>query len=196
MTYKSRRIWVKNFGEIPVDENGFTYEVHHIDGNNKNDNLYNLQLLKIKDHLEIHLLQGDWGAASLIGKRLGLGPNYSSNIQKGKKRPGIGGAKKGTISPNKGKSIWSDEMELHFSKIRKGKIHSIKYSQEDINEIRLLYSNKPKLENQDFIGKNGKNGILITYEREFAKQFSKSYKMTTNYLFQLITNKEIRKCLN
>ena len=91
-----RRLWESHYGPIPKDEEGFSYEIHHIDGDHKNDNISNLKLVTIKEHLNIHLQQEDWFAAALIAKRIGLGPDYISSLQRGKKRPGVGGRKKGT----------------------------------------------------------------------------------------------------
>ena len=40
-----RTIYENHFGPIPKDSDGRSYEIHHIDGNNKNDDLKNLRLL-------------------------------------------------------------------------------------------------------------------------------------------------------
>jgi hypothetical protein len=56
-----RKIWEKANGPIPDD-----YEIHHIDGNRSNNNLSNLMLVSIEEHLEIHRSQGDVGAVQAI----------------------------------------------------------------------------------------------------------------------------------
>jgi len=66
-----RRVWTENFGEIPIDSEGRTYEVHHIDGNNSNNSLENLIALPIRLHYLLHLEQGDFYAANLIAQRMG-----------------------------------------------------------------------------------------------------------------------------
>jgi len=55
-----RAIWVYYRGIIPV-----SFELHHIDGNPRNNNLANLQLVKHQDHLRMHSLnykqaKGKW----------------------------------------------------------------------------------------------------------------------------------------
>ena len=67
-----RSIWIKNFGEIPIDEEGRSYEIHHIDGDCSNNDLSNLQCVSIKEHFYIHYNQGDFEAAIIIADRLGL----------------------------------------------------------------------------------------------------------------------------
>lgn len=66
-----RKIWVKANGPIPVDAEGRSYEIHHIDGNRSNNNLDNLLCLSIKDHFELHYNKGEYFAANLISQRLG-----------------------------------------------------------------------------------------------------------------------------
>lgn len=50
-----RKIWEKENGPIPKDENGRTYDIHHIDGNRKNNSIENLMCVSIQEHYEIHL---------------------------------------------------------------------------------------------------------------------------------------------
>ena len=67
-----RKLWEATYGEIPVDENGRTYEIHHIDGNHSNNSIENLQCLSIEEHFKIHLEQEDWQAAASVAKRMFL----------------------------------------------------------------------------------------------------------------------------
>jgi hypothetical protein len=94
-----RKLWEKHYGPIPVDEQGRSYEIHHVDGNRKNNSLENLKCITIEDHYKIHLEQGDEIACHAIRLRM----------------------EKGTL---KG---WhhTEEMKEHFSKIRKGVKHSL-----------------------------------------------------------------------
>jgi hypothetical protein len=52
-----RKIWESHHGPIPKDENGRTYDIHHIDGNRKNNHINNLLCVTLEDHYKIHLKQ-------------------------------------------------------------------------------------------------------------------------------------------
>jgi len=73
-----RVIYEQHHGPIPKDETGRTYEIHHIDGNNKNNDISNLKALTIQEHYDIHYKQGDWGACSKIAARMKLSPEVLS----------------------------------------------------------------------------------------------------------------------
>lgn len=61
-----RKLWEEeNKCKIPDD-----YEIHHIDGNHENNQIENLKLVSILEHLEIHKKQKDWGAVKSILMRL------------------------------------------------------------------------------------------------------------------------------
>lgn len=66
-----RKIWIQANGPIPLDDQGRSYEIHHIDGDRKNNRLENLQCLSIEAHYELHYSKGEYFAATLIAKRLG-----------------------------------------------------------------------------------------------------------------------------
>lgn len=55
-------------------------EIHHIDGNNKNNDPLNLQAVTLEEHLEIHLKQHDYGAAQAITMRMNLTEEERQNI--------------------------------------------------------------------------------------------------------------------
>lgn len=52
-----RKIWESQYGPIPIDNNGVTFDIHHIDGNRKNNDINNLMCLSVYDHYKIHLKQ-------------------------------------------------------------------------------------------------------------------------------------------
>jgi hypothetical protein len=64
-----RAIWKKHFGEIPKDENGQTYEIHHIDRNRNNNSIENLRCVSKDEHIKIHFEAGEFAAAYAILKR-------------------------------------------------------------------------------------------------------------------------------
>jgi len=72
-----RKIWEKENGPIPKDENGRSYDIHHIDGNRKNNSIENLMCVSIQDHYEIHLnnfkktgCHKEAASAKLLGNRI------------------------------------------------------------------------------------------------------------------------------
>lgn len=75
-----RRIYENNHGPIPKDENGRSYEIHHIDGNHSNNHIDNLICVSIQEHYDIHYKQGDWAACSLITSRMNISPEEQSRL--------------------------------------------------------------------------------------------------------------------
>jgi len=69
-----RRIYEQHFGAIPKDEDGRSYEIHHIDGNRSNNNIENLMCVSIKKHYAIHYLQRDWAECMAMAIRMQLTP--------------------------------------------------------------------------------------------------------------------------
>lgn len=188
-----RKLWESHNGPIPKDSEGFSYEIHHIDGNHSNNDINNLSLLTIREHLDIHLKQEDWFAAALIAKRIGMGPEYSSNLQRGKKRPGVGGAKKGNIPWNKGMAecFNSDTIEK-FKITRAGKRYGkIKVSDADCKKILDLFIKRPVIEGA---GSKSANGRVLTYERLFSKTFHKEYNITEAQMYNIVTGKRNVLC--
>jgi len=64
-----RKIYEDNYGAIPRDELGRSYDIHHKDGDRSNNDPSNLVALSIQDHYDIHYQQGDFGACLLIANQ-------------------------------------------------------------------------------------------------------------------------------
>jgi hypothetical protein len=79
-TNNYRGIFTKHHGPIPKDETGYTYEIHHIDGNHLNNHPDNLKAVSIKEHYDIHYSQNDWGACLLIASKMKLPHEERSNL--------------------------------------------------------------------------------------------------------------------
>lgn len=79
-TTNYRKIFENHYGPIPKDETGRSYEIHHIDGNRKNNLPENLKALSIHEHYDIHYAQGDWAACLKIGSKMKLTHEELSNI--------------------------------------------------------------------------------------------------------------------
>jgi len=74
-----RKIWEIHHGQkIPRDDQGRSYEIHHIDGNHRNNDPANLKAVTIQEHYDIHYAQGDWYACMMITLRLSLTPEEIS----------------------------------------------------------------------------------------------------------------------
>lgn len=75
-----RKIYRDHYGPIPVDENGRTFEIHHIDGNRKNNDPSNLIAVSIQEHYDIHYAQKDWGACHYLLIRMKRSPEEISKM--------------------------------------------------------------------------------------------------------------------
>lgn len=75
-----RDIYKRVKGPIPKDETGRSYDIHHIDGDRKNNNIDNLIAVSIQEHYNIHYSQGDWAACLKIANRMALPHNVLSEL--------------------------------------------------------------------------------------------------------------------
>ena len=62
----AQRAYKKYYGDIPKEENGKSYHIHHKDGNYENNDPCNLVAVTALEHYNIHFQQGDYGAAYLL----------------------------------------------------------------------------------------------------------------------------------
>ena len=65
-----RKVYKAHYGEIPREDNGRRYEIHHIDNNHRNNDPANLVAVPIQEHYDIHYAQGDWAACLLIASHM------------------------------------------------------------------------------------------------------------------------------
>lgn len=79
-TTNYRKIYESYYGKIPIDEDGRSYEIHHVDGNHNNNNISNLKCVSIQEHYDIHYAQGDWGACLLISRNMKISPERKSKL--------------------------------------------------------------------------------------------------------------------
>lgn len=77
-----RKIYIENYGPIPKELNGRSYDIHHIDNNHANNNPLNLKAVTIGEHYNIHYQQEDWGACFMIAKRLKKSPKEISELSR------------------------------------------------------------------------------------------------------------------
>ncbi len=90
-----REIWEQHNGPIPRDENGRSYEIHHINGNHSDNRVENLQCVRIEEHFQIHFDQGDMRASAAIARRMFMDKatqtdlNRKAGLEAFKKKTGI-----------------------------------------------------------------------------------------------------------
>lgn len=75
-----RKIYEQHYGPIPKDPDGRTYDIHHIDGDRKNNDPSNLVALSIAEHYKVHMEQGDYGAAQLLAIKMNKSPELISEL--------------------------------------------------------------------------------------------------------------------
>lgn len=71
-TTKYRKIYESHYGPIPREDNGRSYDIHHNDGNPKNNDPLNLLAVNLQAHYDIHYSRSDWAACVYIAARLKL----------------------------------------------------------------------------------------------------------------------------
>lgn len=70
MVRNHRLIWSTHYGEIPKDDKGVSYHVHHVDGDRYNNCIENLIAISQLDHFWIHFNQGDYRASFMLMMKL------------------------------------------------------------------------------------------------------------------------------
>jgi hypothetical protein len=78
-----RKIYEEHYGSIPVEADGRTYEIHHIDGDDTNNDPMNLVALTLQDHYDLHYAQGDYQACRLMAmQRMNKTPEEISELNR------------------------------------------------------------------------------------------------------------------
>ena len=118
-----RKFWEKHNGPIPIDEDGVTYEIHHIDGNRSNNCIDNLQCISIQEHYDIHYLQGNYGACFKIAVKHSLDKHLLSELSS---KRNIENVKNGTHPWLKKNGYDIVRRNYINSKIKDGTFHMLK----------------------------------------------------------------------
>ena len=166
-----RKIWKDANGIIPKDELGRSYEIHHIDGNRKNNELSNLKCVSIQEHYNIHYQQKDFLAALIISSRMEISPKEKSELAKNsiaeKKENGsfYESCKKASNTKKLNNSSIEAGKKSWQTKINNGTIESI---YKKIAEKRKLNGTSNKN------GSNKKLRIILQYDMNgnFIKEWS------------------------
>ena len=68
---KYQKIWVEYHGtDIPKDEKGRSYHIHHKDRNRENNNIDNLECIPVLEHYKLHYEAGEWNSCLIMTKYL------------------------------------------------------------------------------------------------------------------------------
>lgn len=164
-----RKLWVNINGNIPKDECGRSYEIHHIDGNRKNNDITNLLCVSIEEHYDIHRRQYDE-----TGSMKDLA---ASRFLKGKLKKRVDEISGYTVSDETKNKISKKLTGVKHPKERvenmKGKLKGYKWSEESIEARRVgmkeYYKNADKSELKERwekISKSNKNKKLKDETKE------------------------------
>lgn len=95
------------------------------------------------------------------------------------------------LSKNKN-GMWgkkhSNDTLIKWSKLRKNKVWSKKFTEKNIEEILNIFKTTPNLKSVGTIQKNGK---ILTYNRAFCKEYCNDYNMSAANMKKIIEGKTL-----
>ena len=159
-----RRIYEQFHGPIPRDNEGRSFDIHHIDGNRNNNDPSNLVALSKIEHYNIHLNQGDKGAALRLANELKIDPIIRSTLAR----------------------------ESALARVEKG-THNFQNAANDHNKGKLLATNGiiKRFFFPDDIP-IGWNKIVDKDRCKKPRQYHKGYKQTENWIQKRVDS--YKKC--
>jgi hypothetical protein len=160
---KHINVWKKYNGKIPKDDNGRSFEIHHIDGNPLNNEIENLKCVSIEEHYKIHLEQEDYGGAFLIARRMKISPEEISELAR---KQSFKQLEKGihNFQNNKNRNLYVNKGYVVARNTETDEIVRIKKEDFDNNEIyvgantnrkmKSIHTNRGKNKNKTWKQKN------------------------------------------
>jgi len=178
---KYQYIWIKHNGQIPKDEFGRSFDIHHIDGDKNNNNIDNLKCVSIDEHYKIHFNQNDYGACHAIRIRLGNTITGWTHTEKSRKK---------ISEKQKGRK----QTPEHIENARLGRLKNLdkrkkpKYSEEGMKN--LIESNKNRIVTEETRKKRSDSLKGRKKSEEWKEKISKS---NTGKIFSDETKKKLRE---
>lgn len=110
-TTEYRKIYEQHNGSIPKEQDGRTYDIHHIDGNRANNHPDNLVALTIQEHYNIHYTQSDWMACWKIGIKMKKSPKELSELSRTCQKARVENGTHNLMKRDDGTSLSSDRVK-------------------------------------------------------------------------------------
>jgi len=169
-----RKIFVENYGPIPKDLNGRSYEIHHIDGNSHNNDPSNLIALSIQEHYDLHKEQGDWGACLKIARdRKNVPVSEIAEIARKQQLERIEKDEHNLFNRKNGTSLASERVKNkthNFLKENGGSDFSKRVQRKNLENGSHNFLNRPKVI-CPHCGKIGDNNLMKRYHFDKCKFF-------------------------
>lgn len=172
---RHRGAWTYYNGKnIPKDEKGRSYEVHHIDGNHSNNLPWNLKLVTIEEHYAIHYEQRDWGACLLMAERMELPVDEVSRMSKLSNEQRLENGTHHLLKENRKEDvryggITSEKSSYENAKRIKNKTHNFMKDENGVSQSSERVKNKT----HNFLKENRKPGVQYGVSSEKAKEITK-----------------------
>ena len=181
-----RKIYEKNYGPIPKDTNGRTYDIHHIDGNFNNSSPLNLIAVSIEEHYRIHKEQGNHKACLAIAARMAISPEEHSRISSE--------ANTGENNPSYGSRWWNNGLTEIRTKIKPSGVEWVEGRSPNLKG--KINSTKNENKTQPIGNKNGRYDHTIYKFHNIETCITIE---TTRFEFRKLNNidkKYVRKLIN
>jgi HNH endonuclease len=166
-----RLIYEQTYGPIPVDSEGKTYDIHHLDGNRENNDPSNLIALSVEEHYKIHYDQGDWGACLALSVRMKMSPEQISEMVGKQQRERVANGTHHFLDSEWQRKAQNKRMERGNHPFLDSKWQSqmsIRTQMKRVSAGTHHFQNQPKVE-CPHCGKTGANGIMHRFHFDKCK---------------------------
>ena len=147
--YNYRKIYETYHGSISKDDEGRSYDIHHIDGNHANNDPSNLKAVTIKEHYDIHYQRGDYGACKSIAMRMKIDPQEFSELTRKFNKKQIEAGTHNFLDSNLRKKI----KDIHCEKVKNG-THPFQKGNKGYHIARKIEKQRLEDGSHNLLGKN------------------------------------------